>query len=85
MSTEDRDDMELLEHTAPDGKVYVFRLLQNNMKSDDKEGYYCQFPVYEKVTHKSLFIATFRLKSDEIDRAYFKTCDKIDEYVNNLK
>lgn len=81
MKIEDRDDLELFEHTDPDGKVYQFRMLDCNIKPDGKEGFYCQFPVYEKETHSLLFVANFRLKPDEIDRVLFKTYDQIDKFI----
>ena len=85
MKIEERDDMELFEHTAPDGKVYQFRMLDYNMKPDGREGFFCQFPVYGKETHRLLMVANFRLKPDEIDRALFKTYDQIDEFVKKNK
>jgi len=85
MKIEERDDMELFEHTAPDGKVYQFRMLDCNMKPDGREGFFCQFPVYGKETHRLLMVANFRLKPDEIDRALFKTYDQIDEFVKKNK
>lgn len=85
MKIEERDDMELFEHTAPDGKVYQFRILDCNMKPDGREGFFCQFPVYGKETHRLLMVANFRLKPDEIDRALFKTYDQIDEFVKKNK
>ena len=81
MKIEERDDMELFEHTAPDGKVYQFRMLDCNMKPDGREGFFCQFPVYGKETHRLLMVANFRLKPDEIDRALFKTYDQIDKFI----
>lgn len=85
MRIEERDDMQLYEHTAPNGKVYQFRMIDSNMVPDGKEGFYCRFPVFEKDSTELLFIATFRVKPDEIDRTLFKTYDEIDEFVKSKK